>query len=1076
MTDNSHPQNPFRNAAWRTYTPASGLAGLQVEHIVQDQNGLLWFATAFSGVSCFDGDTFQTYNRQNGLCGNQVLYILRDSQERLWFATLDGGVCWYDGHAFHTPAALRGIDPVVDCLLEDRDGRIWIIGPDLLCAYDGESVRDLLPEFHRQCGFSIRSSWGLDQDPAGDIWIAARRLVRYDGQQFQVQGSEVGLPEEMNLCTIGRDGEDRLWVGYQEMNQVFRHDGERFQLVLEEAMGRVRKIRPDREGRVWIGTSGSGAYCFADGSFHHVTMADGLPYPTVNDVFQDREGLLWFGTWGGGVSSCDLQHVRCFGLETEDEDGERQKPNPGVRMAADGYAVLSDEFDAKSNFWSVCSDGQGSLWMGSTYGLMRWDGDRLERFELEDGLGDFPYLVVDGTGRLWIGRSHVHGPPGLRYFDGGRAMQMDAEVPICKETALTVDAQGQLLVGHLTEAGGEWQLIRHDGERWEVLLQLAGRGINRLAAGEDGRIWFTQGSYFGTTQGKNDASLGQLHPDGTVLWHPLDEAMAGNPTNGLLVDTQGRVWVANGSNLRCFDGERYRVFGADDGLPPGLLLCLYEDRRGHLWMGTENGAVRYDGTVFQVVRDPQITGAVRDIGEDSDGRFWFATSRGMVRYQPGEIGPEVRVQRVVADRTHEGQQAVEIPASSGQVIFAFSGISSLTHPRDMLYAHRLQGFDDDWQPAAREREAIYEDLPPGEYHFEVKAIDRDLNESAPARLPLAVVPDPRIQGFAEALSVGSVADEFVGESAVLRRVQAQLAEVARADLTVLILGETGTGKGLAARALHALSPRQRGPLIQVNCGALPEALVESELFGHERGAFTSAVSRKLGKVELAKGGTLFLDEIGDMSLEAQTKLLRLLEERTFERVGGTETLTAEVRVVAATNRDLPLMVEEGTFREDLYYRLQGFPVRLPPLRERREDIRLLGLYFMERMAGHLHKEVRDISPEALAALRAHDWPGNVRELEHAVQRAVIVCRGAAITALDLGLEKGPAEADPLEDMVPPEQYERRYLQKALEQTGGVMKGPRGAAALLGMPVSTLRDRVKKLGIEVSRIGRSQAST
>ena len=302
----------------------------------------------------------------------------------------------------------------------------------------------------------------------------------------------------------------------------------------------------------------------------------------------------------------------------------------------------------------------------------------------------------------------------------------------------------------------------------------------------------------------------------------------------------------------------------------------------------------------------------------------------MVRYVPGETRPMVRVLRVIADRTYERDDELEVPAASGQILFAFSGTSFRTHPRDMLYAYRLEGFDEDWQPSVRERQATYVDLPAGQYHFEVKAIDRDLNESEPARVPLSVIPDPRIQGLTEALSAGSVADEFVGESAVLRRVQAQLAEVARADVTVLILGETGTGKGLAARSLHAQSPRRHGPLIQVNCGALPEALVESELFGHERGAFTSAVSRKLGKVELAKGGMLFLDEIGDMSLEAQTKLLRLLEEGTFERVGGTETLTADVRVVAATNRDLPQMVEQGGFREDLYYRLQGFPVRLPP--------------------------------------------------------------------------------------------------------------------------------------------------
>jgi DNA-binding NtrC family response regulator/ligand-binding sensor domain-containing protein len=1077
MTEESLAAHPFRHGAWRTYTPSSGLAGLQVEHIAQDQNGLLWFATAFSGVSSFDGDTFQTYSRQNGLCGNQVLYILRDSRERLWFATLDGGVCWHDGHDFHIPKALEGFGPVVDCLLEDRDGRIWIIGPDLLSTYDGETVRDLLPEFRRQCGFSVGTCWSLDQDAMGDVWIATKRLVRYDGEHFHVQGSEQGLPDELNLCTIGRDDDSRLWVGYQDLNRVFRHDGEHFQLALEEAMGRVRRIRPDCEGRVWIGTSGGGAYCYDDGEFHHITVADGLAYPTVNDVFQDREGLLWFGTWGGGVNCCDMHHVRRYYLDTDGDAVQRPMEKESVRLAADGYAVLGGDVSAKSNFWSLCPDRQGGLWMGGTYGLMRWNGDGLERFELEDGLGDFPDLTVDGTGRLWIGHSHIHGPPGLRYFDGGRALHMDTGAPIGKETALTVDAEGRLLVGHvMIDTDPEWQLLRYDGQRWDVLLHLAGTGINRLVVGDDGRIWFVQGSYFGSKQGDNDACLGQLHADGTILWHPLDKAMAGNPTNGLLVDTQGRVWVINGANIRCFDGERFRAFGVDDGLPPGQLLCLYEDRQGHLWMGTENGAVRYDGRFFQVLRDPHITGAVRDICEDRDGRLWFATSRGMVRYQPGRNGPKARLLQVAADRTYEGQQAVEVPAASGQVIFTFSGISSLTHPRDMLYTHRLQGFEEGWQPAARRRQAIYEDLPAGEYHFEVKAIDRDLNESAPASLSLTAVPDPRIQGFAEALSAGSVADEFVGESAELRRVQTQLAEVARAELTVLILGETGTGKGLAARALHALSPRRRGPLIQINCGALPEALVESELFGHERGAFTSAVSRKLGKVELAKGGTLFLDEIGDMSLAAQTKLLRLLEERTFERVGGTQTLTADVRVVAATNRDLEQMVEQGSFRQDLFYRLQGFPVRLPPLRERREDIRLLALYFMERMAGHLHKQVRDVSPEGLAALRAHEWPGNVRELEHTVQRAVIVCPGTLLSAQDLGLERGPAEADPLEDMVPPEEYERRYLLRVLERTGGTIKGPKGAAALLKMPVSTLRDRVKKLGIEISRTGPSKGSS
>ena len=280
----------------------------------------------------------------------------------------------------------------------------------------------------------------------------------------------------------------------------------------------------------------------------------------------------------------------------------------------------------------------------------------------------------------------------------------------------------------------------------------------------------------------------------------------------------------------------------------------------------------------------------------------------------------------------------------------------------------------------------------------------------------------------------------------------------------LILGETGTGKGLAARTVHELSHRKGGAFIQANCGAIPEGLVESELFGHERGAFTGAVSRQLGKVELAEGGTLFLDEIGDMSLEAQTRLLRLLEERTFERVGGTETLDVEVRVVAATNRNLARMVAEGEFRQDLFFRLQVFPVQLPPLRERREDIPLLVTHFMEPMAAHLGKNVTQVDSAALTQLKDYDWPGNVRELKHTVERAVILSPGPAIRAEDIALGVGKMERDFVRERVSLEEHERRYIREVLKETEWAVKGKGGAAELLGLPASTLYSRIKRLGI------------
>ena len=208
------------------------------------------------------------------------------------------------------------------------------------------------------------------------------------------------------------------------------------------------------------------------------------------------------------------------------------------------------------------------------------------------------------------------------------------------------------------------------------------------------------------------------------------------------------------------------------------------------------------------------------------------------------------------------------------------------------------------------------------------------------------------------------------------------------DFTVLIHGETGTGKGIAARAVHELSDRMDKPLVTVNCGALPKELVDSELFGHERGAFTGAISRRLGRFELADRGTIFLDEIGDLPLESQTRLLRILQDKSFERVGGSDTIVADVRVIAATNRNLQRAVREGTFRADLFYRLNVFPIEIPPLRDRREDIPLLTTYFLQGFAGHLHQEAPSVDNRTLRTLREYDWPGNVRELEHTVKRAV----------------------------------------------------------------------------------------
>ena len=304
-------------------------------------------------------------------------------------------------------------------------------------------------------------------------------------------------------------------------------------------------------------------------------------------------------------------------------------------------------------------------------------------------------------------------------------------------------------------------------------------------------------------------------------------------------------------------------------------------------------------------------------------------------------------------------------------------------------------------------------------------------------------------------------EEIITQSKGFRKVLAGVEQVAGTAATVLILGETGTGKELVARAVHSLSARKERPLVKVNCAALPASLIESELFGHERGAFTGALGRKVGRFELADGGTVFLDEIGDLPLELQAKLLRVLQEGEFERLGGTCTLKADVRVIAATNRDLERAVERGDFREDLFYRLNVFPILCPPLRERREDIPLLVSHFVEKHSVRIGKKIEAVAPEVMEALQAYSWPGNVRELENVVERAVILSRGRELAPGDWLPRAASSNGTAVPTLA---EMEREHITGVLELAGWRVRGKGGAAERLGMKPTTLEARMKNLNI------------
>lgn len=360
----------------------------------------------------------------------------------------------------------------------------------------------------------------------------------------------------------------------------------------------------------------------------------------------------------------------------------------------------------------------------------------------------------------------------------------------------------------------------------------------------------------------------------------------------------------------------------------------------------------------------------------------------------------------------------------------------------------------------------------GEKYFTL--VIRDVNERIEAEKRIRTLTS-EAEYLKEEIRHLRQSDKIIGSSPAMMRILGEIAEVAETNATVLLLGETGVGKEVIANAIHEAGARRDHPLITVNCGAIPPTLIESEFFGHVKGAFTGATDKREGRFSLADGGTIFLDEVGEIPLELQAKLLRVLQEGAFEQVGSSETRNVDVRVIAATNRDLKEMMVEGTFRADLFYRLNVFPISIPPLRERGDDVIELAEAFVDRYSKRLNKKVEPLTPGCKQRLRSYDWPGNVRELQNVIERAMIICRDGKLDFAraipgEAARSGKPAAApeEPIRTAAELEELERRNILRALEATGWKVSGDDGAARLLGLPATTLSSRLKALGIERPR--------
>ena len=1033
-------RSPFDHILGHQYTVFDGLAGMQVEDIYQDQRGLLWIATADGGVSRFDGAHFDTFGLSDGLPSLTVMTIAEDADGRLLFGTLGGGLAAYDGRGFQVYTTEHGL-PSNDILglQSQADGSIRVLTDAGIGWFvEGRCVERVTEIVDQPLG----RVFDMATDATGTTWLATLKwgVISLDGRRMSAENGAMQWPWK-----FAQDASGPLWIAFRYVGTeavIGRYDPDSQQLDLINADAAIegteavnhgtRHVRLDDRGWLWMTRRGVLVY---DGKEWHPFSA-GLPDIHFSDArltYADREGNIWVGLWGGGLVFCDPVSVQLY----TEADG---LPDSGVHQLSE--------------------DHQGRIWIGTMGGLACLEDDRIRPVETGHKV---TALAIDREGQIWRGSPEDKVIKGV----GKEAQVIEvAKDHNAEEIMLYPDQEGRIRVG---TSGGCLGRIEDD----RFIAEQQGPDYCRVALQDsEGTLWV--GSY-GTTPALYYYKDGHFHASDMAGIETVAYVSA-------LCDHEGVLWIGTANGLFAFDyrAQQVRRFTADQGdLSVNSILALVADpQQGCLWIGTSGGGVlKYDGRVFQSIRLGKSTleNIVEAILRDSRGRLWFGTRAGLIAYQPGDTPPGVVIRQVMAGRLLEMPQAVSCSDSTPEIQFHFQGLSFRSGAEQMRYSHRLVGYDpaEEWSAFTPSNRVSYHRVPTGQFRFEVRALDRDGLMSDVASLDVQVFPDEksaRLQRLEHMLRASD--QDFLSQSQVMTQLLEEVAQMAETDMTMLVLGETGVGKGVLAQRIHNLSRRRGQPFVALNCGSLPAGLIESELFGHERGAFTGAVKRHIGCFERANYGTLFLDEIGDLSLEVQQALLRILENRYLTRVGGEQSIPVDVRVIAATNKDLKQEIRAGTFREDLFYRLSVWPVKLPPLRERREDIPVLAAHFARRYAQSLQRPVPALGDGVVKHLQAYAWPGNVRELEHLIRRAVVLCQGEVIQVEDVPLAaEDEAKEGPFEPPVAVKfKDEKQQIVEALQASEGRIYGERGAARLLGMNPERLRSRMRVFGLQRPKKG------
>ena len=1032
-------QKAFGHILGQQYTVFDGLAGMYVEAFYQDRHGLLWIGTTDGGVSRFDGAHFDTFGLSDGLPHLSVTTIVEDADGRLLFGTFGGGIAAYDGRGFQVYTTEHGL-PSNDIfgLQPQADGSVRVLTSEGVGRFVEGRCVECMTEL---AGKPLGLVYDMATDSAGTTWLATQRrgVLSMDGQRMNTDSGDKHDATQLQWpWNFAQDTAGNLWIGFRYVGTevvVGRYDpaSRQFEIIrvddgaegAEVVLNGTRHVRVDDRDRLWLSRRGVLVY---DGEEWHPFSANlpGVHFSGTRLTYEDSEGNIWVGLWGGGLIFCDPVSIQLY----DKKDG---LPDSEVRCLRE--------------------DQEGRIWIGTTGGLACLEDNQIRPVEVGYTVLS---IVVDRQGQVWS-----NGPDGQVFKSVGRETQAIAVIAGGVEIKMLFQGRE----GHLIACTAEGKLGRIEANRFIAIEDLRPLAYRVVLQDREGSFWL--GLY-----GIRPALYN--HKDGHLRACDMAGIEAVGYVNALC-EYQDALWVgtAHGLFAISYQAKEVRQFTVDQGdlSANGIMALMADPQQACLWIGTSGGGVlKYDGRGFQSIRlgKSALENIVDAILRDSQGQLWFGTRAGLIAYQPGETPPRIRIRQVVAGRTFAEPQSVSCPDSTPEIQFHFQGISFRSGAEQMRYSHRLVGHGpaEEWSAFAPANRVTYQDVPAGLFHFEVRTMDRDGLMSDVARLEMRVVPT-RLRHLEQMLRVSN--QGFLSQSQAMARLFEQVESMAETDMTVLVLGETGVGKGVLARLLHNLSPRQANPFIPVNCGGLSAGLIESELFGHEKGAFTSANAQKIGYFERANGGTLFLDEVGDLPLESQRALLHILEEGHLTRVGGEQSIPVDVRVVAATNKDLEEAIQAGTFREDLFYRLSVLSVVLPPLRERQEDIPLLAAHFASRCAEQLGRPTPVLGEEVVAHLQQYAWPGNVRELEHVIQQAVVLGDRDVIQVADVPFQAAEAElALPVEqgfDWGAEDEDEKQRILAALQATNWRIYGPRGAARLLGMGPEKLRYRMRKHGLQ-----------